>query len=103
MILKCFLVSVINFLIQFFLETSVLIIPCGNPRKDSVEFSLVEVLDDLNLVFLNNGYSTFILYPSMNLPSINLTFIIPALTSLYDWRSDNDFLGNNHYPIFIRF
>lgn len=73
---------------------------CG--WTDAKGRSLLDAMDEANLLYLNTGEPT--LKRSVNhvhVSAVDLTIVSADIGTLFDWKVMDDSLGSNHYPIKI--
>lgn len=74
----------------------------GSHFCDDLSSILIDISDDLNLCFLNDGSPTRRVSPSLNPKSaVDLTFCSPSLSSLISWCTLPNSYGSDHFPIVI--
>lgn len=73
----------------------------GCHNDDAVGISLLESSYKYDFQILNNKSSTFLSRPGLNLSSIDLTFVSPALFLLASWFVGEDNFDSDHLPTHI--
>lgn len=74
----------------------------GCTKTDTKGRSLLDAMDDANLLFLNTGAATLMRsIHHRNVSAIDLTIVTADLSGFFDWNVIDDALGSNHYPILL--
>lgn len=74
----------------------------GSHFCDTLSAPFIDILDDLNLCFMNDGTPTRRVSPTQNCHSaIDLSICSPDLSSLLHWKVLDSSFGSDHFPILI--
>nr|CAI5836564.1 unnamed protein product [Callosobruchus analis] len=72
----------------------------GSYKQNHNGVSLVEALNSADLVLLNDGSPTRF-QNNENNSVVDLTFASPDIANIIEWRTHDDTLGSDHYPILL--
>ena len=73
----------------------------GCHDNDTLGNTLLDVINDNNLVFLNNGSYTRLNPSGGNNSAIDLSITTPCMQDVLDWITLEDTFGSDHLPIII--
>lgn len=74
----------------------------GCSTSDTKGRSMLDAIDDANLILLNTGQPTLMRsIHHKNVSAIDLTLTSPDLGGLLEWKVLSDSMGSNHFPIKI--
>ena len=73
----------------------------GNNYNDTLGVSLLNAIEDCNLVILNDGSPTRINYPQQNPTAVDITLATPDICDSIRWKISDDSLGSDHFLIYL--
>lgn len=74
----------------------------GCDWNDPHGVSLLEAVENNNVVYLNDGSPTLVGNMNTRASAIDITFVSPQITHLIEWRTYDDPSGSDHFPIIMK-
>lgn len=71
----------------------------GSPSDDTNSFTLLDIIDSLNICIMNDGSATRRVSPLQQPSALDLTLVSVNLASCMSWKVLNSSFGSDHYPI----